>query len=135
MSHTAFKIDTTPLSPDDPRYQQRLDSQHRLFLAPGLLVVGAVTGGFLALPFAVRTDGVPLSIIPAGVASVLVSLGIGFIILGLVQGVARLLPAFWQLHSSIDELPMEQRISWYLVEFGLLLLGVGAGFGLCFLIA
>jgi hypothetical protein len=134
MSHIAFKVDKTPIAKDDPRYQQRLDSQHRLALAPGLVVGGAITGAFLALPVAVRESGFSIISLPAGVVSVLVLLGMGLMGLALIQGVWRLIPAFWLLHTSLEELPENQRLLWHTLEIGLGIMGFGLGVAIAFLL-
>lgn len=134
MSHTAFKVDKTPIAKEDPRYQKRLDSQHRLALAPGLVVGGAITGGFLALPVAVRESGFSFISLPAGFISVLLLLGLGLMGLALAQGVWRLFPAFWSLHTSLDELPDSQRLLWQTFEIGLGILGFGLGVALAFVL-
>ncbi len=133
MSHS-FRIDPTPIATDDPRYQARLDSQHRLALSPGLFVAGLIGGTFLALPASTRTDGFPLAVIPAGITIVFIFLGIGLLVLAVAQGVLRLIPAFWRLRTSLEELPTDQRITWQLVEGGLLILGFGVGVVLSFLL-
>jgi len=141
MSHAAFKVDTTPLAPDDPRYPKRLDSQHRLALLPGVLLGGAITGAFLALPVAVRDvasplrfreDGFPLFSLSAGVVSVFLLLGLGLMGLAVAQGVWRLIPAFWLLQTSLDEIPENQRLLWQTLEIGVGILGFGVGVALAF---
>lgn len=127
MSHAAFKVDKTPIAKEDPRYPKRLDSQHRLALAPGLIVAGAVGGLFLTLPLAVRETGLPLLSLPMGVVSVLFLIGVGLIGLALIQGVWRFIPAFWSLHTSLDELSESQRLLWQTFEIGLGILGVSVG--------
>lgn len=134
MSHSTYKVDKTPIAKDDPRYQKRLDSQHRLALAPGLVVGGAIMGAFLVLPVAARESGFPLISLPAGVVSVLLLLGLGLMGLALIQGVWRLLPAFWSLHTSLDELPDNQRLLWQTLEIGLGIVGFGLGVALAFLL-
>jgi hypothetical protein len=134
MSHTAFKVDKNPLAKDDPRYAKRLDSQHRLVLAPGLIVTGAVGGAFMALPFAARQEGLPLLSLPVGVMSVFVLIGLGFMVLALVQGAWRFIPAFWSLHTSLDELSDSQRLLWQTLEIGLGILGFGLGVAVAYLL-
>lgn len=134
MSHTAFKVDKTPIAKEDPRYQKRLDSQHRLVLTPGLLAGGAITGAFLTLPVAVRETGFSLISLPAGFISVLLILGLGLMGLALAQGIWQLFPAFWSLHTSLDELSDSQRLLWYTFEIGLGVLGFGFGVAIAFLL-
>ncbi len=134
MNYTTLKVDKTLVTKDDPRYQTRLNSQHRLAFAPGLVLGGAITGAFLALPVAVRESGFPLISLPAGVVSVLLLIGLGFMGLALIQGVWRLLPAFWSLHTSLDELPDSQRILWQTLEIGLGITGFGLGVASAFLL-
>jgi hypothetical protein len=135
VNHPPKKFDSAPLSPDDPRYSNRLASQHRIAFAP-LMVLAAMAGGlFFGLPFASDPEviGFPLSIMPAGVVSVLLSLGFGLALLALVQGAWRLIPAFWSLRTSLEELPESQRLLWMTLELGGIILWFGVGFALAFL--
>ncbi len=134
MHHSAFNIDSTEISPDDPRYEQRLNSQHRLALQPGLVIAGLIGGAFAALPFAASKVGFPLEMIPAGVVSVVVLLGIGLVVMALAQGAWRLIPAFWTLRASLDEQAPHQKFIWYLLEIGGFILWFGVGFALAFLL-
>jgi hypothetical protein len=135
VNHTHFNLDRTPISPDDPRYSQRLESQHRVAFAPALVLAALVGGIFLGLPFATSTTGFPLSIVPAGVVSVLVLLGLGLALMALAQGAWRLIPAFWSLQTSLDELPESLRLVWLTLEIGGFILWFGIGFAFAFLLA
>lgn len=143
MSHAAFKVDTTPIAEDDPRYLKRLESQHRLAFAPGVLVAGVVGGLFLALPVAAREAGLPVMVeasgmphftLAAGIISMFVLLGVGFIGLAVIQGMGRVIPAFWALQTSLEELPENQRLWWYLLEIGLGIIGFGVGIALAYVL-
>ena len=122
------------LSPDDPRYQARLQAQHTVVLAIGLLPLGIVLGVFAAFPFAQMTKGFPLAVVPTGVSSVLVCLGIGLYLLALTQGFLLIVEGFWNLRHSFNEISGTQRLTWRTALAGALLLGLGVGFALCFLV-
>lgn len=116
------------VTPDDPRYEARLRAQHGLVLGAGALPAGVGGGFFFALPLAQAIAGFPRAVIPFGLASVLVSLGIGLLVLAGIQGVHRLVPRFWQLRQSLEELSTDQRIAWYTALAGISFIGAGLGF-------
>lgn len=122
------------LSPDDPRYQARLQAQHTVVLAIGLLPLGIVLGVFAAFPLAQMTKGFPLALIPTGICSVLVCLGIGLYLLALTQGFLPIVEGFWNLRHSFNEISGTQKLTWRTALVGMLLLGLGVGFTLCFLV-
>lgn len=122
------------VTPDDPRYEARLRAQHGLVLGAGALPAGAGGGFFFALPFAQGIVGFPRALVPFGLASVLVSLGVGLLLLAAIQGVHRLVPRFWQLRQSLEELSTDQRIAWYTALAGLGFIGAGLGFAGAFFV-
>ena len=121
------------LSKDDPRYQARLNAQHGIILGVATLPLSIIMGFFFALPFAQTTEGFPLAIIPVGVSTVLIFLGVGLYVLALAQGLLPLVEQFWNLRSSIEEISVKDRLTWQTALAGLLFLGLGVGFGICFL--
>ncbi|MBA3532207.1 MAG: hypothetical protein H0T73_09835 [Ardenticatenales bacterium] len=125
----------TRLSKDDPRYRERLESQHGIVIGLGALPLGVLGGLFFGVPLAQRSEGFPLSILTTGVASVLLCIGVGLLILALVQGVLRLMRGFWALQHSLAELPSERQMVWHTFVVGLLFLGLALGYGLAFFIA
>ena len=122
------------LSTDDPRYEARLRAQYGVILGIGLLPLGIVLGVLAAYPLAQMTSGFPLAIIPTGVSSVLILLGAGLYLLALTQGLLLVVEGFWNLRHSLKEISSTQRLTWRIGLTGVLLLGIGFGFGMCFLV-
>lgn len=122
------------LSTDDPRYQARLKAQYSVILGIGLLPLGMVLGLLAAYPLAAMTRGFPLAIFPTGVSSVLILLGIGLYVLALTQDFLLVVEGFWNLRHSLTEISSIQRLTLRIGLAGVLLLGIGFGFGLCFLV-
>ena len=123
-----------PLSPDDPRYQARLQAQHRVVLAIGVLPLGILIGLLVAVPLAQMTKGFPFAIIPTGISMVLVFLGIGLYVLALMQGFLLIVEGFWNLRHSFNEISSTEKLIWRIALTGVSVLGLGVGFGLCFLV-
>lgn len=122
------------LSTDDPRYEARLRAQYSIIFGIGLLPLGIVLGLLAAYPFAQMTSGFPLAIIPTGVSSVLILLGAGLYLLALTQGLLLVVEGFWNLRHSLKEISSTERVTWHIGRAGVLLLGIGVGFGMCFLV-
>ncbi|MGB0388974.1 MAG: hypothetical protein ACPGWR_29480, partial [Ardenticatenaceae bacterium] len=122
------------LSKDNPRYQARLQAQHGLVLSLATWPLGIAIGIFCALPFAQAMEGFPLAIMPAGISTVLICLGTGLYLLALVQGVLNLAEGFWNLRHSLQEISAEERVIWQTALTGLLIVGIGMGFCIAFLI-
>lgn len=120
------------LSTDDPRYEARLRAQYSIILAVGLLPLGIVLGLLAAYPFAQMTNGFPLAIFPAGVSSVLILFGAGLYLLALTQDLLLVVEGFWNLRHSVKEISSTEKLTWRTGLAGVLLLGIGLGFGMCF---